>query len=387
MALVGRVARRLLRPNHALLWVQSAAVASEKSVRVFQPAARSASGAAALTAPYFPEPPPVEGVTESMKLIHAIRNGIDVAMETDPSAVVFGEDVASGGVFRATADLRDKYGEARVFNSPLCEQGIVGFGIGLATQGSTAIVEIQFADYIHPAWDQVVNEAAKYRYRSGGHFDCGRLTVRAPYGAVGHGAHYHSQSVEAFFAHVPGIKVVIPRGPCQAKGLLLASIRDDNPVFFFEPKGLYSAASEEVPVGDYTLPLSSAEVVETGSDVTLVGYGAQIQVLRKAAAMAEDELGVSCEIVDLRTIVPWDVDTVAESVCKTGRLLIAHEAPLTGGFAGEVASTIQAQCFLNLEAPIQRVCGWDTPFPLIFEPFYLPDQIRCFQAIKTLSQY
>lgn len=339
-------------------------------------------------APYTPEPPPVQaGDVAKMTLVEAIKSGLDVAMEKDTTAVVFGEDVAFGGVFRCSVGLRDKYGAHRVFNTPLSEQGIVGFGIGLAIQGTTAIAEIQFADYIHPAFDQLVNEAAKFRYRSGDLFDCGPLTVRTPCGAVGHGALYHSQSVEGFYAHVPGLKVVMPRGPAQAKGLLLASIRDPNPVLFLEPKSLYRAAVEEVPLGDYTLPLSSAEIIQEGSDVTVVGYGAQIQVLRHACDMARDELDVSCELIDLRTILPWDSDTVVKSVCRTGRLVVAHEAPLTQGFAGEVAATVQEECFVNLEAPIQRVCGWDTPFPLAYEPFYLPDKFRCFEAIKRVIDF
>lgn len=190
-----------------------------------------------------------------MNLFQAINNALDITLASDPSAVVFGEDVAFGGVFRCTTGLRDKYGKERVFNTPICEQAIVGFAIGLAAAGGTPIAEIQFADYIFPAFDQLVNEAAKFRYRSGNQFDCGRMTVRAPCGAVGHGALYHSQSVEAFFAHCPGLKIVIPRSPIQAKGLLLASIRDPNPVLFFEPKIMYRLAVEDVPVGDYELPL------------------------------------------------------------------------------------------------------------------------------------
>ncbi|CAI8038991.1 2-oxoisovalerate dehydrogenase subunit beta 2, mitochondrial [Geodia barretti] len=278
-------------------------------------------------------------------------------------------------------------GSNRVFNTPLSEQGIVGFGIGLATQGSTAIAEIQFADYIHPAFDQVVNEAAKYRYRSASHYHCGPLTVRAPYGAVGHGGHYHSQSVEGFYAHVPGIKVVIPRGPSQAKGLLLASIRDQNPVFFFEPKWLYQAAGERHTQLASLCTCMQSLSLSAGSDVTVLGYGSQIQILRQACEMAQSELGVSCELIDLRTILPWDEDTVIQSVCKTGRLVVSHEAPLTAGFGAELAATVQAECFNHLEAPIQRVCGWDTPFPLIFEPFYIPNKVRCFDAIRTVVDY
>lgn len=333
---------------------------------------------------FVPESPPVPGDTKKMNLFQSVTNAMDIAMESDKSAVVFGEDVNFGGVFRCTMGLAEKYGKDRCFNTPLCEQGIVGFGIGLAVAGSTAIAEVQFADYIFPAFDQLVNEAAKYRYRSGDLFDCGSLTVRTPCGAVGHGALYHSQSPEAYFGHTPGIKVVIPRSPSQAKGLLLASIRDPNPVVFFEPKILYRQAVEEVPVCDYELPLSKAEVVVPGDDVTLVTWGTQVQVLREVAVIAKEQLGVSCEVIDLRTILPWDEETIMTSVVKTGRLVVAHEAPITGGFAGEIASTVQEHCFLNLEAPIQRVCGLDTPFPHVFEPFYLPDKYRCFEAIKKV---
>nr|XP_002741809.2 PREDICTED: 2-oxoisovalerate dehydrogenase subunit beta, mitochondrial-like [Saccoglossus kowalevskii] len=322
-----------------------------------------------------------------MNLFQAVTNALDISLAADPTTIIFGEDVAFGGVFRCTVGLAEKYGKERVFNTPLCEQGIVGFGIGAASAGATAVAEIQFADYIFPAFDQIINEAAKFRYRSGNIFDCGKLTIRAPWGAVGHGALYHSQSPEAFFAHIPGIKVVIPRGPIQAKGLLLSCIRDQNPCIFFEPKILYRSALEQVPIKDYTLPLSEAEVLVEGNDVTLVAWGTQVHVLREVVNLAQEKLGVSCELIDLQTILPWDIDTVAKSVTKTGRLLVAHEAPLTSGFAAEIASTIQTECFLNLEAPIQRVCGWDTPFPHIFEPFYLPDKWRCLDAIKKMINY
>eukprot|EP00794_Sanderia_malayensis_P000667 gene667-1335_t len=327
------------------------------------------------------------GDTRRMNLFQSLTDAMDIALEKDSSAVIFGEDVAFGGVFRCTVGLADKYGKDRVFNTPLCEQGIAGFAIGVAAAGATAIAEIQFADYIFPAFDQLVNEAAKYRYRSGGIFDCGKLTIRAPYGAVGHGGHYHSQSPESYFAHTPGLKVVIPRGPIQAKGLLLASIRDPDPVIFFEPKILYRQAAEEVPTKHYELPLSKAEVMEEGDDVTLIGYGTQLHVLREASRMAQEKLNVTCELIDLRTILPWDEETVIESVKKTGRAIVSHEAPVTGGFGAEVASTIQEKCFLHLEAPVERVCGYDTPFPHVCEPFYLPDKYRCFEAIKKLVNY
>ncbi|XP_074657065.1 2-oxoisovalerate dehydrogenase subunit beta, mitochondrial-like [Tubulanus polymorphus] len=337
---------------------------------------------------YTPESPmDCAGETSRMNLFQALNSAMDNALETDPTAVIFGEDVAFGGVFRCTIGLKDKYGKDRVFNTPLSEQGIVGFGCGVAVAGATAIAEIQFADYIFPAFDQIVNEVAKFRYRTGDLFDCGKLTIRAPCGAVGHGALYHSQSPEAHFAHTPGLKIVVPRGPIQAKGLLTSCIRDPDPCLFFEPKVLYRSAVEEVPVGDYTIPLEKAEILKEGSDVTLLAWGTQVHVLREVANMAEEKLNITCEVIDLCTINPWDIDTIAQSVCKTGRLLIAHEAPLTAGFAGEIAATIQSECFLNLEAPIQRVTGYDTPFPHIFEPFYIPDKWRCFEAVKKLVNY
>jgi len=326
------------------------------------------------------------GNKKKMNLFSAINNALYTALDTDPRSYVFGEDVGFGGVFRCTVGLRDKFGRSRVFNTPLCEQGIVGFGIGLASMGNRAIAEIQFADYIYPAFDQIVNEAAKYRYRSGNMFNTGGLTIRAPYGAVGHGGHYHSQSPEAFFCHVPGIKVVIPRSPSQAKGLLLASIRDPNPVVFFEPKLLYRMAVEEVSEDDYTLPLSSAEVMREGSDITLVGWGAQLTIMEQACTEAAKD-GISCELIDLRTLIPWDQELVEASVNKTGRLLVSHEAPVTGGFGAEIAAYITERCFLRLEAPIVRVCGLDTPFPLVFEPFYLPTKNKILDAIKAAVQF
>ncbi|GBN74874.1 2-oxoisovalerate dehydrogenase subunit beta, mitochondrial [Araneus ventricosus] len=328
-----------------------------------------------------------DGETARMNLFQAVTNALDLALGTDPSAVIFGEDVSFGGVFRCTVGLQDKYGRDRVFNSPLCEQGIVGFGIGMAIAGATPIAEIQFADYIFPAFDQIVNEASKLRFRSGNEFNCGGLTIRAPYGAVGHGALYHSQSPEAFFAHVPGIKVVIPRGPLQAKGLLLSCIRDKNPCIFFEPKILYRMAVEQVPLKDYELPLSKAEILTEGDDVTVIGWGTQVHVLREVCQLAQDKLNISCELIDLVTILPWDKETVINSVKKTGRLLVAHEAPLTGGFGAEIAATVQNECFLNLEAPIQRVTGHDAPFPHIYEPFFIPSKWRCFDAIKKLINF
>lgn len=318
----------------------------------------------------------------NMNLLQAINNALITVMTEDERVMVFGEDVGHfGGVFRATSNLQEKFGKARCFNTPLVEQGIIGFANGLAAQGSVPVAEIQFADYIFPAFDQIVNETAKWRYRSGGQFSCGTLTIRTPYGGGIAGGLYHSQSPEAYFAHTPGLKVVMPRNPYQAKGLLLASIRDHNPVLFMEPKRLYRASVGEVPEDDYQLPLGKAEVVKKGTDITLLAWGAQVEVIEKAASMAEDE-GISCEIIDLRSILPWDRDTVCESVAQTGRLLISHEAPLTGGFAGEIAASVQQECFLHLESPIARVCGMDTPFPLAHEKEYMPDHLKILSAIK-----
>ncbi len=321
--------------------------------------------------------------TTRMNLLQAVNSGLDTAMAADQKVVCLGEDIGKfGGVFRATSNLQEKYGKPRCFNTPLTEQGIAGFAVGLAAQGSVAVAEIQFADYIFPAFDQIVNEAAKFRYRSGDEFNCGGLTIRAPYGGGIDGALYHSQSPEAYFCHTPGLKVVIPSNPYQAKGLLLAAIREPDPVIFFEPKAIYRAAVGEVPVRDYELPLGVAQVVQQGTDITLLGWGAQMLQIAKAAELAAAE-GISCELIDLCTLLPWDRETVSASVCKTGRLLISHEAPLTGGFAGEIAATIQEQCFLHLEAPISRVTGLDTPFPLIQEKQYLPDHLKIYEAIKS----
>jgi 2-oxoisovalerate dehydrogenase E1 component beta subunit len=317
----------------------------------------------------------------------AINDAMRIALETDDTAIVLGEDVAFGGVFRCTVGLREQFGPERIFNTPLTEQGIAGFAIGYAAQGGTAIAEMQFADYVYPAFDQLVNEAAKYRYRSASEFNCGGVCIRAPCGAVGHGGHYHSQSPESYFAHTPGLKVVMPRGAATAKGLLLAAIRDPNPVLFFEPKILYRTSVELVPAGDCEAPLGVAEVLQEGSDVTVVGWGAQMRVLAEGCTLAREHHGISCELIDLQTILPWDFKTVEASVKKTGRLVVSHEAPRTNGFAAEIVADIQERCFLHLEAPAQRVCGYDTPFPLIFEKCYAPNALKVLEAIETAAKY
>lgn len=336
---------------------------------------------------YFPCKKPIGGKTEKLNMYQAINQGLNITLGNDPRSVVFGEDVAFGGVFRCTMDLKQRFGADRVFNTPLCEQGIAGFGIGLANAGISAIAEIQFADYIFPAFDQLVNEAAKMRYRSGNMFDCGKLTIRAPCGAVGHGGLYHSQSPEAYFAHTPGLKIVVPRGAMHAKGLLLSCIDEPDPCIIFEPKVLYRVAIDEVPVEHYKIEIGKAEIVRSGDNVTLVGWGTQVHVLLEVADLVEKKLGASCEVIDLVSILPWDTELVCKSAKKTGRVIIAHEAPMTNGFGAEIAATVQAECFLHLEAPVQRVTGWDSPFPNVFEPFYLPDKWRCFAAVRDTLKY
>jgi 2-oxoisovalerate dehydrogenase E1 component beta subunit len=319
-----------------------------------------------------------------MNLCQAINNALDIVLTNDSNSYLFGEDLAFGGVFKVADGLRNKHGKDRVFNTPLCEQGIAGFAIGMAAHGATVIAEMQFADYIFPAFDQIINEAAKYRYRSGNEFNCGGLVLRSPYGAVGHGGLYHSQSPEAYYTHCPGLIVVMPRSPIIAKGLLLSSVKSKNPVLFLEPKRLYKIAEEEVPVEEYYIELSKAEVVREGKHVTLIGWGSHTRVLQSAASMAKQQLNIDCEVIDLRTVYPWDRETVINSVKKTGRAIVSHEAPISSGLGAEVAALIQEKCFFHLEAPIKRVCGYDTPFPHLQEPLYYPNRYKVFDAIEQI---
>ncbi|KAF7322458.1 Pyruvate dehydrogenase [Mycena chlorophos] len=340
----------------------------------------------------------VERETRKMNVYQAVRDALSIALTKDDNAVVFGEDIAFGGVFRCTMGLAEEFGRERVFNTPLTEQGIAGFAIGMASMGHTAIAEIQFADYIFPAFDQLVNEAAKIRYRSGGAFNVGGLTIRTPTMSVGHGGLYHSQSPEGFFMGASGLKIVIPRSPIQAKGLLLSSIRDPNPVIFMEPKILYRSAVEQVPMDDYTLPLGRAETLVPGADLTLLTWGTPIYHCETALDMlANPPAGIAqhvpeslrkakIELIDLRSILPWDAETVAESVKRTGRLVVVHEAGMTAGVGAEIAAEIQKRCFLRLAAPVKRVTGWDTPVALQYEKFYIPDAVRIVDAmVETLS--
>ncbi|KAK7444704.1 transketolase [Colletotrichum acutatum] len=325
-----------------------------------------------------------DGTTKKMNLFQAINDALSIALAEDDSVMVFGEDVAFGGVFRCTMKLAETYGADRIFNTPLTEQGIMGFAIGAAAEGMRPVAEIQFADYVYPAFDQLVNEAAKYRYRDGA---CGRsvggLTVRMPCGGVGHGALYHSQSPESLFTHIPGLRVIMPRSPLQAKGLLLAAIRSNDPCIFMEPKILYRAAVEQVPAGAYTLPLSKAEVLKEGKDVTIISYGQPLYTCMSAIQKAEEELGISVELIDLRTLYPWDKETVFQSVRKTGHCIVVHEAMVNAGIGAEVAATIQEDpdTFLRLEAPVARVAGWSIHTPLLYEKFNIPDVAN----IKSLT--
>jgi 2-oxoisovalerate dehydrogenase E1 component beta subunit len=320
-----------------------------------------------------------------MNIIQAVNSALDIEMARDKGVVILGEDVGKfGGVFRATSGLQEKYGEDRVFDTPLAEAGIIGTAIGMALYGLRPVPEIQFADFIFPAVDQIVNELAKFRYRSGGQYPC-PVVIRTPYGGGIRGGHYHSQSPETHFIHTPGLKVVTPSNPYDAKGLLLSCLRQNDPVLFLEPKRIYRASRGDVPEGDYTLPLGQANVVRAGDQCTLIGYGAMVSYMQEAAKKAE-EAGISVEVIDLRTLMPFDLDTLVKSVTKTGRAVIVHEAPKTCGFGAELAASICERAMEHLEAPIQRFAGFDTPFPSTLEHAYMPNPDRILGAIrKTLE--
>ena len=333
-----------------------------------------------------------------MTMIEAIRDAHHVMMERDPDVVVFGEDVGYfGGVFRCTDGLQRKYGEHRCIDTPIAEGGIIGTAIGMAVNGLRPVAEIQFADYIYPGFDQVVSELARIRYRSAGDF-AAPMTIRTPCGGGIRGGQTHSQSPEGIFAHVSGIQVVMPSNPYDAKGLLLASIENDDPVVFFEPKRIYNGPFDgdpdkpavgwsshpqgDVPEGYFTVPIGKANVIEQGSDVTIVTYGTMVHVAQAAAKAAD----VDAEIIDVRSLLPLDIDTIAESVNKTGRCVIAHEATRFCGYGAELSASIQEHCFYALEAPIMRVTGWDTPYPHAFEWDYFPGQKRFINALERVLE-
>ncbi|MGH8310017.1 MAG: alpha-ketoacid dehydrogenase subunit beta [Steroidobacteraceae bacterium] len=333
-----------------------------------------------------------------MNMIQALNSAMDVMLARDPNVVIMGQDVGYfGGVFRTTDGLQRKYGEHRVLDSPIAEGGIVAAAIGMAVNGLRPVAEIQFADYIYPAYDQIVSELARLRYRSGGEF-AAPVTVRTPCGGGIRGGQTHSQSPEALFAHVCGIKVLMPSNPYDAKGLLIAAIEDEDPVIFFEPKRLYNGPFDgdphkpavpwsthpkgEVPEGHYTVPIGRAEIVRSGSAVSVLTYGTMVHVCGAAARA----LNLDAEIIDVRSIVPLDVDTLCTSVKKTGRCVIAHEATRFAGFGAELLSTVHEECFWHLEAPIQRVAGWDTPYPHALEWEYFPGQARVSAALTRVLE-
>ncbi|HEY0914775.1 MAG TPA: alpha-ketoacid dehydrogenase subunit beta [Solimonas sp.] len=335
----------------------------------------------------------------SMTMIQALNSAMDVMLERDPNVLVFGEDVGYfGGVFRCTAGLQKKYGINRVFDTPIAEGGIVGAAVGMGAYGLRPVVEIQFADYIYPAMDQLTSEAARLRYRSGGEFSA-PITVRSPCGGGIYGGQTHSQSPEALFAHVCGLKTVMPSNPYDAKGLLIAAIEDDDPGVFFEPKRLYNGPFDghhdrpvkpwaghplgEVPEGYYRIPLGQAAILRPGSAVTVLCYGTMVHV----ALAAVEESGVDAEVIDLRTLVPLDLETIENSVRKTGRCVVVHEATRTGGFGAELSAQVQEACFDYLEAPIERLTGWDTPYPLAHEWHYFPGPARVGAALKRALEY
>ncbi|HJU20051.1 MAG TPA: alpha-ketoacid dehydrogenase subunit beta [Stellaceae bacterium] len=329
-----------------------------------------------------------------MSMVQALNSAMDVMLARNPDVVIFGEDVGFyGGVFRCTEGLQKKHGMERVFDSPIAEGGMLAVAVGMGAYGLRPVVEIQFADYIYPATDQLISEAARLRYRSGGEF-WAPITVRAPCGGGIFGGQTHSQSVEAIFTHVCGLKTVIPSNPYDAKGLLISAIEDDDPVIFFEPKRLYNGPFDghpdrpatswsahpqsAVPDGYYTVPLGRAAVVRPGDKVTVLTYGTMVHVALAAAA----EAGIDAEIIDLRTLLPLDLDTIVASVNKTGRCVIAHEATRTCGFGAELAALVEEHCFYHLEAPIVRVAGWDTPYPHALEWAYFPGPERVADGLR-----
>jgi pyruvate dehydrogenase E1 component subunit beta len=311
-------------------------------------------------------------------LIGAVTDAIATEMRNDDRVVIFGEDVGKkGGVFGATTGIQEEFGEDRCFDTPLSECGIIGTAVGMATYGMRPIAEIQFLDFIYPAFDQIVSEAAKMRYRSGGEYTC-PMVIRTPYGGGIRGGHYHSQSSEAYFCHTPGLKVVIPSTPADTKGLLISSIRDEDPVMFLEPKRIYRTAKGEVPEGEYVVPLGKGRVVREGTDCTVVAWGAMVPIVEQAA----DKSDRSIEIIDPRTLAPLDESIILESVKKTGRCVTVYEAPKTCGFGAEISAIVAEKAIEYLEGPVTRVAGFDTPFPYSLEHLYMPDVRRVLKGIE-----
>jgi 2-oxoisovalerate dehydrogenase E1 component beta subunit len=321
-----------------------------------------------------------------MNIVQAVHQALDEEMERDENVIVLGEDVGvAGGVFLATEGFYKKFGPDRSIDTPLSELGIVAFAIGIALYGMRPVAEIQFADFIHLAFDQIVNNASHMCYRSAGSYHV-PMVIRAPHGGGVRGGLEHSQSPEALFLNVPGIKIVIPSTPYDTKGLLKSAIRDENPVIFFEHKGLYRAITGEVPLDDYTIPIGVAKTINEGKDVSLFAWGAMVHLGIKAVATLEKE-GVSAELIDLRTILPLDREAILNSAKKTGRVVIVHEAPKTGGVGAEISAILAEEAIDSLRAPILRVCGYDTPFPYALEKYYMPSEERILDAVHTAMNY
>jgi 2-oxoisovalerate dehydrogenase E1 component beta subunit len=319
-------------------------------------------------------------------IIQAVNDALRIEMRKNSNIVILGEDVGNfGGVFRATTGLQDEFGKDRVMDTPLAEAGIIGTAIGMALYGLRPVAEIQFSDFIYPAFDQIVNELAKFRYRSGGEYPA-PMVIRTPYGGGIRGGHYHSQSPEAYFAHTAGLKVIIPSNPYDAKGLLLTAMRDEDPVIILEPKRVYRAARGEVPEGEYTIPFGQAKIVREGQGLTVLCYGAMLHVVQEALEK-QGAAEFDPEVIDLRSLVPLDTETILESVRKTGRVVIVHEAQKTCGFGAELSALIAEKALLHLEAPIVRVCGLDTPFPYTLEMEYLPSPERITKAIADTARF
>jgi pyruvate dehydrogenase E1 component beta subunit len=321
-----------------------------------------------------------------INIVQAVNQALREEMRRDDRIVILGEDVGKdGGVFRATEGLYDEFGPERVMDTPLAESGIIGTAIGMSIYGLNPVPEIQFLDFIYPAFDQIVTNLSKLRYRSGGQYSC-HLVVRAPYGGGIKGGHYHSQSSEAYFTHTAGLKVIIPSNPYDTKGLLLSSLRDPDPIIFLEPKRIYRAIKGEIPEGEYTVPIGKAKVAKEGRDVSIFAYGAMLHVVLEASEVARKN-GVEAEVVDLRTLVPLDIDAILASVQKTGRAIIVHEAPRTSGFGAEISAQISERAIEFLKGPILRVTGYDTPFPYTLEEHYLPSVPKILKAIDKIMQY
>ncbi len=325
--------------------------------------------------------------TQNLTLVQAVRDGLHTEMQRDEDVIVLGEDVGkNGGVFRATEGLHDEFGDERVIDTPLAESGIVGTAVGMAAYGLKPVPEIQFSGFMYPAFDQIVSHAARLRTRSRGRYTC-PMVIRAPYGGGIRAPEHHSESKEAFYAHEAGLKVVIPSTPYDTKGLLISAIRDPDPVVFLEPKLIYRAFRGDVPEGEYTVPIGEAEVRRAGADVSVFVYGAMTpRTLEAAENLAEE--GIDCEVVDLRTVSPLDRDAIVESFKKTGRACVVHEAPRSGGMAGEITATIQERALYHQKAPVVRVTGYDVPYPLYaLEDYYLPSVARIEDGIREAAEF